>query len=61
MPQTFRTELQEAGWKVGRSPIYDTVTAADGTIKVLLWLYSQFLLLVEGFLAIEVSREMMNL
>ncbi|KAL9260679.1 putative dual-specificity RNA methyltransferase RlmN [Drosera capensis] len=36
MPQSFRKELQEAGWSVGRSPVHRTVTAADGTIKLLL-------------------------
>ncbi|PON44741.1 Ribosomal RNA large subunit methyltransferase [Parasponia andersonii] len=36
LPQAFRKELQEAGWRVGRSPIYSSVTAADGTIKLLL-------------------------
>lgn len=34
MPQGFRNTLEEAGWKVGRSPIFETVTAADGTVKV---------------------------
>ena len=34
VPLAFRNELEEAGWKVGRSPIYNTVTAADGTVKV---------------------------
>ncbi|XP_052730549.1 uncharacterized protein LOC108322737 [Vigna angularis] len=32
----FRNNLEEAGWKVGRSPIFETVTAADGTVKLLL-------------------------
>ncbi|KAF8008959.1 hypothetical protein BT93_J0069 [Corymbia citriodora subsp. variegata] len=36
LPLAFRNELQEAGWRVGRSPIYRTVTAADGTIKLLI-------------------------
>jgi hypothetical protein len=35
VPLAFRNELEEAGWKVGRSPIYNTVTAADGTVKVI--------------------------
>ena len=34
VPKSFRNELQEAGWRVGRSPIFQTVTAADGTVKV---------------------------
>lgn len=34
MPQGFRNTLEETGWKVGRSPIFQTVTAADGTVKV---------------------------
>ncbi|TYH73556.1 hypothetical protein ES332_D05G337300v1 [Gossypium tomentosum] len=36
LPQAFRNDLIEAGWKIGRSPIYHTVTAADGTVKLLL-------------------------
>ncbi|KAL6131473.1 hypothetical protein ACLB2K_069848 [Fragaria x ananassa] len=36
VPLAFRNELEEAGWKVGRSPIYNTVTAADGTVKLLI-------------------------
>ncbi|RDX96060.1 rlmN, partial [Mucuna pruriens] len=36
LPQGFRNGLEEAGWKVGRSPIFQSVTAADGTIKLLL-------------------------
>lgn len=34
VPQAFRNDLMEAGWRIGRSPIYHTVTAADGTVKV---------------------------
>jgi len=34
VPQGFRNTLEDAGWKVGRSPIFETVTAADGTVKV---------------------------
>lgn len=36
LPLAFRTELQESGWKVGRSPVHQMVTATDGTIKLLL-------------------------
>lgn len=36
LPQTLRNELQEAGWKVGRSPVHHMVKATDGTIKLLL-------------------------
>ncbi|KAF9610555.1 hypothetical protein IFM89_023220 [Coptis chinensis] len=36
VPQAFRNDLQEAGYKVGRSPIHQVVTAADGTIKALI-------------------------
>ncbi|XP_010534502.1 PREDICTED: uncharacterized protein LOC104810032 [Tarenaya hassleriana] len=36
LPLAFRKELMESGFKVGRSPIYQSVTAADGTIKLLL-------------------------
>ncbi|KAB5544278.1 hypothetical protein DKX38_012390 [Salix brachista] len=36
VPLVFRNDLQEAGWKVGRSPIFQTVTAADGTVKLLI-------------------------
>lgn len=34
VPQAFRKDLEEAGWRVGRSPIYRKVTAVDGTVKV---------------------------
>ncbi|KAK1441458.1 hypothetical protein QVD17_07367 [Tagetes erecta] len=36
VPLAFRTELQEAGWVVGRSSVHTSVTAADGTIKLLI-------------------------
>ncbi|BBG97976.1 Radical SAM superfamily protein, partial [Prunus dulcis] len=36
VPLAFRNELEEAGWKVGRSPIYQSVTSADGTVKLLI-------------------------
>ncbi|XP_010690639.2 uncharacterized protein LOC104904143 [Beta vulgaris subsp. vulgaris] len=36
LPQALRDQLQEAGWKVGRSPVHHMVTATDGTIKLLL-------------------------
>ncbi|EPS69144.1 hypothetical protein M569_05626, partial [Genlisea aurea] len=36
LPLMFRNELQEAGWYVGRSPIYKAVTSADGTVKLLI-------------------------
>ncbi|KNA09053.1 hypothetical protein SOVF_157140 [Spinacia oleracea] len=36
LPQAFRNQLQEAGWKMGRSPIHHMVTSTDGTIKLLL-------------------------
>ncbi|KAK8480921.1 hypothetical protein V6N13_075160 [Hibiscus sabdariffa] len=36
LPQAFRNDLIEAGWKLGRSPIYHSVTAADGTVKLLI-------------------------
>lgn len=36
LPQAFRNHLQESGWSVGRSQIYQTVTAADGTVKLLI-------------------------
>ncbi|KAM3375921.1 putative dual-specificity RNA methyltransferase RlmN [Capsicum galapagoense] len=36
LPLAFRNDLQEAGWRVGRSPIHKVVTAADGTIKLLI-------------------------
>ncbi|XP_075085768.1 uncharacterized protein LOC107814127 isoform X2 [Nicotiana tabacum] len=34
LPLAFRYDLEEAGWRVGRSPIHKAVTAADGTIKL---------------------------
>lgn len=36
VPLAFRNELQEAGWSVGRSPVHKSVTAADGTVKLLI-------------------------
>ncbi|PKA46236.1 23S rRNA (adenine2503-C2)-methyltransferase [Apostasia shenzhenica] len=36
LPQAFREELRQAGWRVGRSPIHRAVAAADGTIKILI-------------------------
>ncbi|XVF75334.1 hypothetical protein PTKIN_Ptkin13bG0179600 [Pterospermum kingtungense] len=36
LPQAFRNDLMEAGWRIGRSPIYHSVTAADGTVKLLI-------------------------
>ncbi|KAK9126957.1 hypothetical protein Scep_015803 [Stephania cephalantha] len=36
LPQSFRNDLEEAGWKVGRSPVHSVVRAADGTIKILI-------------------------
>lgn len=36
LPLAFRYDLEEAGWRVGRSPIHKAVTAADGTIKLLI-------------------------
>ncbi|KAH7548108.1 hypothetical protein JRO89_XS14G0068000 [Xanthoceras sorbifolium] len=36
LPLAFRNNLQESGWTVGRSPIYRTVTATDGTVKLLI-------------------------
>nr|VDD05241.1 unnamed protein product [Brassica oleracea] len=48
LPQTFRKELVESGYKVGRSPIYQTVTATDGTIKLLLKLEDNLLIETVG-------------
>ncbi|XP_058099251.1 uncharacterized protein LOC131243734 [Magnolia sinica] len=36
LPQAFRNDLCEAGWRVGRSPIHHAVSAADGTVKILI-------------------------
>ncbi|KAJ3687749.1 hypothetical protein LUZ61_016913 [Rhynchospora tenuis] len=36
LPRAFRDALVGAGWSVGRSPVYRSVTAADGTTKILL-------------------------
>lgn len=36
LPQVFKSALEEAGWTVGRSPVHHSVTATDGTIKLLL-------------------------
>ncbi|CAA7406334.1 unnamed protein product [Spirodela intermedia] len=38
LPQAFRDGLQEAGWRVGRSPVHRVVASADGTVKILLML-----------------------
>ncbi|KAJ7244209.1 hypothetical protein O6H91_Y432200 [Diphasiastrum complanatum] len=36
VPKELRENLISTGWKVGRSQVHHTVTASDGTIKVLL-------------------------
>nr|XP_009380640.1 PREDICTED: uncharacterized protein LOC103968982 isoform X2 [Musa acuminata subsp. malaccensis] len=36
LPQAFRESLREAGWRVGRSPVHHVVSAADGTLKILI-------------------------
>nr|GEU90435.1 putative radical SAM superfamily protein [Tanacetum cinerariifolium] len=36
VPLAFRTELQEAGYVVGRSSVHSSVTSTDGTIKLLI-------------------------
>ncbi|KAG1371707.1 Ribosomal RNA large subunit methyltransferase RlmN/Cfr [Cocos nucifera] len=36
LPQAFRNDLREAGWSVGRSPVHRAVSAADGTVKILI-------------------------
>ncbi|XP_038989041.1 probable dual-specificity RNA methyltransferase RlmN [Phoenix dactylifera] len=36
LPQAFRNGLREAGWRVGRSPVHRAVSAADGTVKILI-------------------------
>ncbi|KAK9283153.1 hypothetical protein L1049_011384 [Liquidambar formosana] len=36
LPLAFRNDLHEAGWRVGRSVVHRAVTAADGTVKLLL-------------------------
>ncbi|XP_072959169.1 uncharacterized protein [Typha angustifolia] len=36
LPQAFRDALHGDGWSVGRSPVHRAVSAADGTIKILL-------------------------
>ena len=46
VPQAFRNDLEEAGWRVGRSPIYGNVTAADGTIKVKSNIIESFLVVI---------------
>jgi len=53
VPLTFRKGLVDGGFKVGRSPIYQTVTATDGTIKVTLAMLRFFLL---KFFLIECLR-----
>eukprot|EP00262_Sarcandra_glabra_P004525 TRINITY_DN1560_c0_g2_i1.p1 TRINITY_DN1560_c0_g2~~TRINITY_DN1560_c0_g2_i1.p1 ORF type:complete len:391 (-),score=43.77 TRINITY_DN1560_c0_g2_i1:380-1552(-) len=36
LPQAFRDDLREAGWRVGRSSVHRAVAAADGTVKILI-------------------------
>lgn len=48
LPLEFRRELQEAGWSVGRSPIHKAVTAADGTVKLLIKLEDNLLVETVG-------------
>ncbi|XP_042509891.1 probable dual-specificity RNA methyltransferase RlmN [Macadamia integrifolia] len=36
LPKAFRNDLNEAGWRVGRSPVHRAVVAADGTVKILI-------------------------
>lgn len=48
LPLGFRNELEEAGWKVGRSPVYKSVVATDGTIKLLLKLDDNLLVETVG-------------
>lgn len=36
VPKVFREALVGAGWSVGRSPVHHSVTATDGTTKILL-------------------------
>ncbi|KAI3950110.1 hypothetical protein MKW98_008555 [Papaver atlanticum] len=48
LPLAFRNDLQEAGWKVGRSPLHQVVKAADGTIKVLIKLHDNRLIETVG-------------
>ncbi|XP_054788755.1 uncharacterized protein LOC129294419 isoform X2 [Prosopis cineraria] len=48
LPRAFRDDLQEAGWRVGRSLIFRNVTAADGTVKLLLKLHDNRLIETVG-------------
>ncbi|KAG6671150.1 hypothetical protein I3843_01G279200 [Carya illinoinensis] len=60
LPQAFRNDLQEAGWKIGRSPIYHTVTAADGTVKLLIKLEDNRLIETVG-IPVEDDKGLMRL
>lgn len=42
VPQELRDALVGAGWRVGRSPVHHSVTAADGTMKVAILILSLF-------------------
>uniref|UniRef100_A0A803R1T2 Radical SAM core domain-containing protein n=1 Tax=Cannabis sativa TaxID=3483 RepID=A0A803R1T2_CANSA len=53
LPQAFRKGLQEAGWRVGRSPIHSSVTAADGTIKLLIKLEDNRLIETVGIPVVD--------
>nr|GLL20855.1 uncharacterized protein LOC109186490 [Ipomoea trifida] len=48
LPLAFRSELEEAGWKVGRLPVHKSVTAADGTVKLLIKLEDNLLVETVG-------------
>ncbi|KAL2227507.1 uncharacterized protein LOC105161275 [Sesamum indicum] len=60
LPLTFRNELQEAGWNVGRSPIYKEVTASDGTVKLLIKLQDNRLVETVG-IPVEDSKGSLRL
>lgn len=55
MPQAFRSNLRDAGWRVGRSPVHQAVTAADGTVKVLM--VQQVLIILCVTIPFEVSMD----
>ncbi|KAG9128724.1 hypothetical protein Leryth_025231 [Lithospermum erythrorhizon] len=48
VPLAFRNDLEKEGWRVGRSPVYKSVTSADGTIKLLLQLEDNLLVETVG-------------
>ncbi|XP_047325825.1 probable dual-specificity RNA methyltransferase RlmN [Impatiens glandulifera] len=61
LPQVFKDNLQEAGWRVGRSPIHESVKAADGTVKLLIKLEDNRLVETVGIPVVDEDGGSMRL